>query len=620
MNGCATSCGHRGGVGLGVLELHLALASHRDEPSHYPRGACFGCAGLTHMCLGRALILKVLGFPSSASCVLLPAKMLACYALDFFCTLGFPVWWSFSFSFVQIAPWWDDRHSWGNEHTGWNWSWHGWQAEHEAEKGWNWQATESERASSDKTRSAGHTRRWQDATREVPRSIPERTQSNTSRQSRRPPSRFRTGQVSAELWRPDNPTLGRRLEASLATSSALPSLPLTEMGGSPHQPSLDEAEEGLDNVDMDNGPGPVASLTEAGGRNISQTGLLPVHPPAPPPSKRQRHVAGNTSATISAPTTQQIVQLDDSPELVPAEDTSQPNPASSASTYRRKHRQQPRASSSSTSSPELIPANENAPPPGAGRDQDPGSTQSAGHQVRQEPHSASEDTSGTSSDSSMSSQRSDEPRIVYLRRCQDYMQKQNRRFLRRQKRRRRLEAERDCKQRCAPYMLIFLLLCCGRIAAGAGATIAGCVLVVCCVPRMIASWRHTSTTLGRCSRPRLQMLHPLVQFTCQVLRRGHRYTARRLTSFIHGSVQSNPSPTKLNFVGLAEGRVKVGQGPSIMRIRACLGSPKQCSCQESETRFYKQQKPARSQVRERLTQHTVLYHSYRPTLRCSLNS
>ena len=247
VHGCATSCGHRGGVDLGVLELHLALASYRDEPLHYPRGACFGCAGHTRRCLG-------------------PAKMLAWYALDFFCTLGFPVWWSLSFSFAKMAPWWDDRHSWSHEHTGWNWSWHGWQAEHEAVGGWNWHAVESERASSDRTRTAGHTRQWQDDAQEVQRSIPERTQSSTTRQSRRPPSRFRTGQVSAELWRPDNPSLGRRLEASLATSSALPSLPLTEMGGSPHLPSLDEDEEDLNNVAMDNGPGPWARGFLVGGR------------------------------------------------------------------------------------------------------------------------------------------------------------------------------------------------------------------------------------------------------------------------------------------------------------------------------------------------------------------
>ena len=150
-----------------------------------------------------------------------------------------------------MAPGWDDRSGWSGEHTGWGWSWHGWHSGDDIDNGWSWHTTEPDRTSSDRASSDGGTWRWRDTPCEVTRSTQERPPANNTRQSRRPPSRFRSGQLS-ELWKPDDPTLGKRLEAeaacqasarSSATSSALPSLPLTELGGSPHQPTLDEADE-----------------------------------------------------------------------------------------------------------------------------------------------------------------------------------------------------------------------------------------------------------------------------------------------------------------------------------------------------------------------------------------
>ena len=51
---------------------------------------------------------------------------------------------------------------------------------------------------------------------------------------------------------------------------------------------------------------------------------------------------------------------------------------------------------------------------------------------------ASDGDSSESSDGSMSSQRADESRLAYLRRCADYLQVQNRRYLRRQRRQKSL--------------------------------------------------------------------------------------------------------------------------------------------------------------------------------------
>ena len=67
------------------------------------------------------------------------------------------------------------------------------------------------------------------------------TESAKARQRRRPPSRFRTGAVSLDLWRPDDPSLGRRLEGRASAtagghaSSSHDELPAAEIVAEPGQ-------------------------------------------------------------------------------------------------------------------------------------------------------------------------------------------------------------------------------------------------------------------------------------------------------------------------------------------------------------------------------------------------
>ena len=267
-----------------------------------------------------------------------------------------------------------------------------------------------------------------------------RATTKQQRQRNRPPSRFRTGQVSASLWRPDDPELGRQLEAAASTSAPQmePGLPMH-----PSRLATLSVESAIDDDAAVQGSG-----SGSGPRSDQATGLREL-PPRPPPPKRLRHqppaLRGHSA---------------DSPELVQDIGDHCGNSTIQTRHTGRRHWIQ---HADSSSSPELIPT------PRGPRQQvtDPGSlnvnrprvstigtaqitqqataeemVDSAGHldalPTQPSAQDASDGDSSESSDGSMSSQRADKSRLAYLRRCADYLQVQNRRYLRRQRRQKSL--------------------------------------------------------------------------------------------------------------------------------------------------------------------------------------
>ena len=132
-----------------------------------------------------------------------------------------------------------------------------------------------------------------------------------TRQRNRPPSRFRSGQVNPEFWRPDDPDLGRRLELESA------------MGG----PTYDQSPAGLPLQPSRLATAPVEPALEEEADLGLVTGPFGT-PPKPPPSKRQRQAAD---------------RRDTSPELVRADNNT--------TLSDHMGRQQPR---SAAASPELL--------------------------------------------------------------------------------------------------------------------------------------------------------------------------------------------------------------------------------------------------------------------------
>eukprot|EP00439_Symbiodinium_sp_Y106_P072253 s2740_g13.t1 len=229
-----------------------------------------------------------------------------------------------------------------------------------------------------------------------------------TRQRNRPPSRFRSGQVNPEFWRPDDPDLGRRLELESA------------MGG----PTYDQSPAGLPLQPSRLATAPVEPALEEEADLGLVTGPFGT-PPKPPPSKRQRQAAD---------------RRDTSPELVRADNNT--------TLSDHMGRQQPR---SAAASPELL--SDAAVQRGSfyvgfqGNTvrqramAEPDASSASQHPMIQvaaniPPQEISSDTScdATSDDSSMSSQGEDETRLQYLRRCSDCLQKQTRRYNRRRRR------------------------------------------------------------------------------------------------------------------------------------------------------------------------------------------
>ena len=159
-----------------------------------------------------------------------------------------------------------------------------------------------------------------------------RAKTKQQRQRNRPPSRFRTGQVSASLWRPDDPELGRQLEAAASTSAPQmePGLPLRPA----HLATL-SVESAIDDDAAIQGSG-----SGSGPRSDQATGLREL-PPRPPPPKRPRHqppaLRGHSA---------------DSPELVQDIGDHRGNSTTQTRLTGRRHWIQ---HADSSSSPELIP-------------------------------------------------------------------------------------------------------------------------------------------------------------------------------------------------------------------------------------------------------------------------
>ncbi|CAE7277619.1 unnamed protein product, partial [Symbiodinium sp. CCMP2592] len=128
-----------------------------------------------------------------------------------------------------------------------------------------------------------------------------RAKTKQQRQRSRPPSRFRSGQVSASLWRPDDPELGRQLEAAASPPAGLPQMEQ----GLPLHPSPLAASSVESAIDDDDAAVPGTGSGSGSGSCSDQTSGLRELPPQAPPPKRLRHQPPALTG-----------HLDDSPELV----------------------------------------------------------------------------------------------------------------------------------------------------------------------------------------------------------------------------------------------------------------------------------------------------------------